>query len=153
MTCEGLARLSTGLAWQVHFKQRPDKPNVIKRYRIGADGPSYPVALKGRAWISADKYQIVRLETDLVEPIKPIRLAADRAEIEYGPVEFAKGKVSMWLPKTADIYYDWKGQRIHRRHSFSDYMLFAIDDKQKISAPKVDDSTADSAPATPNKKP
>ncbi len=42
MTCEGLARWNGGLAWQVHFKQRTDKPNTIKRYRIGADGPSYP---------------------------------------------------------------------------------------------------------------
>jgi tetratricopeptide (TPR) repeat protein len=138
MNCEGLARLSTGLAWQVHFKQRPDKPNVIKRYRIGADGPSYPVALKGRAWISSDTYQIVRLETDLVAPVKEIRLAADRADIEYGPVKFAKGNVRMWLPQSADVYYDWKGKRIHRRHSFSNYMLFAVDDKQKISTPKVD---------------
>ena len=146
MTCEGLARLSTGLAWQVHFKQRPDKPNVIKRYRIGVDGPSYPVALKGRAWISSDTYQIVRLETDLVAPVKEIRLAADRADIEYGPVKFAKGNVSMWLPQSADVYYDWKGKRIHRRHSFSDYMLFAVDDKQKISTPKVDDAPAPGAP-------
>ncbi|MGB2655390.1 MAG: hypothetical protein WAN62_16540, partial [Candidatus Acidiferrum sp.] len=142
----GLARLSTGLAWQVHFKQRPDKPNVIKRYRIGADGPSYPVALKGRAWISADKYEIVRLEADIVAPVKQIRLAADRADIEYGPVKFAKGNVSMWLPKSADVYYDWMGRRIHRRHSFSNYMLFAVDDKQNISKPKTDNTTGDTSP-------
>jgi tetratricopeptide (TPR) repeat protein len=146
MSCEGLARLSTGLAWQVHFKQRPDKPNVIKRYRIGVDGPSYPVALKGRVWISSDTYQIVRLETDLVAPVKEIRLAADRADIEYGPVKFAKGNVSMWLPRSADVYYDWKGKRIHRRHSFSNYMLFAVDDRQKITTPKVDDAPAGGAP-------
>jgi tetratricopeptide (TPR) repeat protein len=146
MSCEGVARLSTGLAWQVHFKQRPDKPNVIKRYRIGVDGPSYPVALKGRAWISSDTYQIVRLETDLVAPVKEIRLAADRADIEYGPVKFAKGNVSMWLPRSADIYYDWKGKRIHRRHSFSNYMLFAVDDRQKITTPKVDEGAAAASP-------
>jgi tetratricopeptide (TPR) repeat protein len=146
MTCEGLARRSGGLAWQVHFKQRPDKPNVIRTYRIGADGPSYPVALKGRAWISADTYQIVRLETDLVAPIAQIRLAADRADIEYGPVKFAKGNISMWLPKSADVYYDWMGRRIHRRHSFSNYMLFAVDDKQNISKPKTDNTTGDTSP-------
>ncbi|MGB8475455.1 MAG: tetratricopeptide repeat protein [Candidatus Acidiferrum sp.] len=140
MTCEGLARLSGGLAWQVHFRQRPDKPNVIKRYRIGADGPSYPVALKGRAWISADTYQILRLETDLVAPVKQIRLAADRADIEYGPVKFARGNVTMWLPKSADVYYDWMGRRIHRRHTFSDYLLFGVDDRQKISVPKADEA-------------
>jgi len=146
MTCEGLARWNGGLAWQVHFKQRADKPNTIKRYRIGADGPSYPVALKGRAWISADNYQIARLETDLVAPMPQIRLVADHTAIEYGPVKFSKGDVKMWLPQSAEVYYDWKGRRIHRRHSFSNYLLFGVEDKQKITVPKVDEAPADSAP-------
>ena len=153
MTCEGLARTSSGLAWQVHFKQRADKPNTIKRYRIGADGPSYPVALKGRAWFSADTYQIVRLETDLVKPVPEIKLVADHSDIEYGPVKFKDGKINMWLPQSADVYYDWRGRRIHRRHSFSQYLLFGVDEKQKISAPKVDDSAAETGPNNPPEKP
>jgi tetratricopeptide (TPR) repeat protein len=154
MTCEGLARWNGGLAWQVHFKQRSDKPNTIKRYRIGADGPSYPVALKGRAWISADNYQIVRLETDLVAPVPQIRLVADHTAIEYGPVKFPKVNVNMWLPQSAEVYYDWKGRRIHRRHSFSDYMLFGVEDKQKISVPKVAEAPRDVAPNdAPKEKP
>ncbi len=154
MTCEGLARWNGGLAWQVHFRQRPDKPNTIKRYRIGADGPSYPVALKGRAWISADTYQIVRMETDLVSPVPQIRLVSDHTAVEYGPVKFTKGNVNMWLPQSAEVYYDWKGRRIHRRHSFSNYLLFAVDDKQKISAPKVEEAPADGAPGGgPTEKP
>lgn len=153
MTCEGLARTSSGLAWQVHFKQRPDRPNTIKRYRIGADGPSYPVALKGRTWISADTYQIVRLETDLVSPIPEIKLVADHSDIEYGPVKFKDGKTSMWLPQSADVYYDWRGRRIHRRHSFSQYLLFGVDEKQKISTPKVDEPAAETSSNNPPGKP
>jgi len=152
VNCEGLARTSTGLAWQVHFKQRADKPNYIKRYRVGADGPSYPVALKGRAWISSDTYQIVRLETDLVSPIPEIKLVADHSNIEYGPVKFQDGKVNMWLPQSAEIFYDWRGRRIHRRHSFSHYMLFGVEEKQKITVPKVDDTATD-GPVSPNEKP
>jgi len=147
MTCEGLARWNGGLAWQVHFKQRTDKPNTIKRYRIGVAGPSYPVALKGRAWISADNYQIVRLETDLVSPVPEIRLVADHSDIEYGPVNFKQANVNMWLPRSADVYYVWKGRRIHRRHSFSMYMLFGVEDKQKITVPKVDDAAVVTGPS------
>ena len=50
MTCEGLARLNGRLAWQVHFRQRPDKPNELKTYQFGINGASYSVGLKGRAW-------------------------------------------------------------------------------------------------------
>ena len=152
MACEGLARWTGGLAWQVHFKQRPDKPNNIKRYRIGADGPSYPVSLKGRAWISADTFQIVRLETDLVAPLPQIRLVADHTAIEYGPVKFRNGQVNMWLPQTAEVFYDWKGRRIHRRHSFSNYLLFAVEDKQKITVPKVEDVSTDGGPSGERKE-
>ena len=136
MACEGLARWSGGLAWQVHFRQRTDKPNRVKSFRVGLEGPSYPVALKGRAWIAADSYQIVRLETDLVAPVPEIRLVADHAAIEYGLVHFRERQVDMWLPKNADVYYDWRGLRAHRRHSFSNYLLFSVDDKQQISTPK-----------------
>ena len=102
------------------------------------DGPSYPVALKGRAWILADSFQIARLETDLIAPVPQIRLVADHTAIEYGPVRFRIREVEMWLPQSAEVFYDWRGKRIHRRHSFSNYMLFGVDQKQRISQPKVE---------------
>jgi tetratricopeptide (TPR) repeat protein len=139
MTCEGLAHWNGGLAWQVHFRQRNDRPNTIRVYRLGQNGPSYPAALKGRAWISADSYQIVRLETDLVAPLPEIRLVADHAAVDYGPVNFRARKVAMWLPQTAEFYYDWRGHRGHRIHRFTNYLLFSVDDKQRMSAPKAED--------------
>ena len=108
---------------------------------MGFEGPSHPVALKGRAWIDAESYQIVRLETDLVAPVPEIRLVADRTAIEYGPVHFRTRNVEMWLPSTAEVYFDWKGRRFHRRHSFSNYLLSAVDEKQRISAPKSVEET------------
>ena len=137
-SCEGLARTKAGPAWQIYFRQRPDKPNTIRTYQIGADGPVYPVALKGRAWIAADTFQIVRLETDLIDPLPAIRLVADHAAIEYGPVHFEAPNLHMWLPQIAEVHYDWRGRRSHRRHSFRNYLLFSVDEKQRISAPKAD---------------
>jgi len=43
----------------------------------------------------------------------------------------------MWLPKTAELYSDLRKKRIHQRMSFNDYYLFAVEDSQKISVPKV----------------
>jgi Flp pilus assembly protein TadD len=151
MTCEGLARRNGGLAWQVHFRQRPDKPSVDRRYRQGEAGPFYPVALKGRAWIAADTFQIVRLETDLVAPLPEIRLVTDHTAIEYTAVHFRKRNVDMWLPQTAEIFSDWKGRRTHRRHSFSDYVLFSVDDRQKIRVPKTEEVPSAQTPSEPTK--
>lgn len=137
MSCEGLGRWNGRLAWQVHFRQKADKPNTIRAYKFGENGPAYPVALRGRAWIVADSYQIVRMETDLVAPLPQIRLFSDHAIVDYGPVQFRKGNVEMWLPQSAELYSDWKGRRMHRRLSFSHYLLFSVDEKQKIYEPKA----------------
>jgi tetratricopeptide (TPR) repeat protein len=137
MVCEGLARTSRGLAWQIHFRQLPDKTNGIKSYQFGMNGPNYQVKLKGRAWISAENYDILRLESDIVAPIPQIKLMADHTNIEYGPVTFREANTTLWLPQSAEVYFAWLGHRIHRRHEFSNYFLFGIDDQQHIGDPKL----------------
>jgi tetratricopeptide (TPR) repeat protein len=136
MTCEGLARANGTLAWQVHFRQKQGKPNAIKSYQLGLSGPSYSVALKGRAWISAENYQIIRMETDIVAPVAQLKLLAEHTDIEYGPVKFQRANETLWLPESAEVYMAWRGRQMHRRHSFSNYLLFGVDENEKISAPK-----------------
>ena len=146
MVCEGLARTSRGLAWQIHFRQRPDKTNGIKSYQMGMNGPSYQVRLKGRAWFSAESYEILRMESNLVAPIPEIRLLADHTVIEYGPVNFRQANTTLWLPQSAEVYFAWLGKRVHRRHEFSNYLLFGIDDQQQINAPKTGAGSARAIP-------
>ena len=119
-------RPSGGLAWQVHFRQKQGKPNALKTYQFGLNGPSYSVALKGRAWISAENYQIVRLETDIVGPVPEIKLLAEHTEIEYGAVTFREGNVNLWLPQSAEVYSAWRGRQVRRRYSFKPHSLFEL---------------------------
>ena len=149
MVCEGLTRTSHGLAWQIHFRQQPGKTNGIKSYQFGMNGPSYEVKLKGRAWISAENYGIIRLESDIVAPIPEIRLMADHTNIEYGPVNFRQANTTLWLPQSAEVYFAWLGHRIHRRHEFSNYLLFGVDDLQRINDPKLKDDGRGAAAAKP----
>ncbi len=136
MRCEGLATLDGKRTWQIYFRQRDDKPNRIRSYRIGST-PPHPIALKGRAWLVADSYQILGLQTDLINALPDIRLTVDHTAIEFGPVHFSSRGLDMWLPQTAEVFSDLKGRRIHQRMSFSNYLLFAVDDKQQISSPKT----------------
>jgi tetratricopeptide (TPR) repeat protein len=135
VSCEGLSRWGGGLAWQVHFRQRWEKPSRLRGYRVG--GRLTPVSLRGRAWIAADTYQVVRLETDIVSPLPEIRLKAEHISVDYGPIAFRKYNAKLWLPQTAELYFDFNGRRMHRRHQFSNYLLFAVDEREKISDPKM----------------
>ena len=141
--CEGLSRAHGNFAWQVYFQQRADKESRIRRYRVG--GHVFAIALKGRAWIDANNFQVVRLETDLRETHPELRLNAEHLVMEYGAVKFKQRHEELWLPASADYYAILRGQKFHRRHSFTDYILFSVDDKQKIGEPRKE-KTATASP-------
>ena len=150
VTCEGLSRWHGGFAWQVHFRQSSSKTPRLRSYRVNAK--SYPISLRGRAWISAETFQVESLETDLVSPVPEIRLRAEHIAIEYMPVKFVSHNEELWLPESAEIYFDFNKLRMHRRHHFRNYMLFAVDEKQKISLPTAEaDATA--AASSPRQDP
>jgi tetratricopeptide (TPR) repeat protein len=132
--CEGRGEWRGRPAWVVHFRQKDNEMSEMRVYRV--NGMSFPVHLKGRAWIDAENSQILAMEADMVRTVPEIRLIRDHQMIEYGPVEFQKANTPMWLPKSADWYCNLAGQRYHRRHSFSHFLLFSVEDIQKIGTPK-----------------
>jgi tetratricopeptide (TPR) repeat protein len=133
LRCEGLGDWNGQATWLIHFRQRDDRPNRMHSYDIG--GQIYPVKLKGRAWITPDKFQIVQIEAEMVRPMPEILLLSEHQIVDYGPVPFPQRQVSLWLPKSAEIYFDFRKHRYHRRHSFDHYMLYSVDSVEKRKEP------------------
>lgn len=134
LTCEGLGQWDGHPAWQIHFAQRPDQPNRIRDYMVG--GNLYAIPLKGRAWIDAATYQVLRLETELMKPVREIALTQEHIIVDYGPVQFQTRKQRLWLPLDAEVYSEWGGRRFYRRHTFSNFKVFEVESAQQIEAPK-----------------
>lgn len=133
MQCEGLGDWHGQATWLIHFRQRPEQPNHMHSYKVG--NKIYPVNLKGRAWITSDKFQIVRMEAEMVAPMPEIQLLSEHQVVEYGPIPFQKKNTSLWLPKSAEIYFDFRKHRYYRRHSFDHYMLYSVDTDEKRKEP------------------
>ena len=132
--CEGLGDWNGKAAWLVYFRQSDTKPSRLRFYV--ANKTYYPVSLKGRAWLSADNYQILHLETDLVKPLPEIRLNTEHTSVSYGPVQFHKHGADLWLPKSAEMYVSWGNRRFHRSENFDHFMLFATDAAEQAKPPK-----------------
>jgi len=139
--CEGQSEWRGQPSWLVHFRQRHDRPNHMHGYTVG--GQFFRVDLKGRAWISADKFQIVRMEADMVNPVHEIQLLSEHQTVEYGPVPFARKNTMLWLPKNAEIYFDFRKHHYYRRHSFDHYSLFSVDTEQKDKVPQPSSPASD----------
>ena len=148
MECEGLGDWRGQPTWLVRFQQRDDRPSRIHSYKVGTQVHS--VKLKGRAWITAGKFQIVRIEAELVSPMPEIQLLSEHQVVEYGPIPFARKNTTLWLPKSAEIYFDFRRRRYYRRHTFDHYMLFAVDTEEKRKEPQS--KPADKSSATEEKK-
>ena len=132
--CEGLGQWHGQPAWQVRFEQRADRPNHICSFVV--NGTSYNVNLRGRAWILADSFQVVRLETDIMETIPKIRLRFNHETIEYAPVSSPTNNLQIWLPSSTELYMDFKGHRFYRKHSFTNFKIFSVDMHYQTSDPK-----------------
>jgi hypothetical protein len=133
--CEGQTDIEGVPAWQLRFEEIPDLDESFHSIRV--KGQVYYLKLKGRAWIAADGYQVLRLQTDLIAPIPQIELQVEHLDITYAPVEFRKLNLQIWLPKQASLYIGYHGHRYERVHSFSAFQLFNVETQESVKEPTV----------------
>lgn len=131
--CEGQTGLQGTAAWQLRFEERQDPSKPLNEF--ATNGSTYRVRLKGRAWVSADNYQVLRLQTQLVAPIREIKLDVYHSDIIYSPVDFVKHKFQIWLPQSALMQVEYQGHRYQRVHNFSHFQLFQVDTEQRVTEP------------------
>ena len=101
------------------------------------EGKIYPIAIKGRIWLSSASFDVLRIETDLLEPVQILGLTRDHLVVDYGPVNFSASNATLWLPWDAEMHMELHGHRYHHKHYLTDYMLFGVDTNHKIGKPKV----------------
>ncbi len=133
MTCEGLGKWDGRSAWQIHFQLRPGKFPRLRGYRIKEN--VYGLKLKGRAWVDAATFQVLHIDTDLMEPVPEIPLLREHLSVDYRPVHFKKENEDLWLQQSAEVFMDYRGHHYRRKHTFSDFMLFTVDVNQKDVVP------------------
>jgi hypothetical protein len=132
--CEGLVGIRGKATWQIRFQEKKDSHGGIRNWR--RDGKLYRVRLKGRIWISSASFDVLRIETDLLEPVQPLGLTRDHLLVDYGPVNFSTVNTTLWLPWSAEMHMELHNHRYHHKHYLTDYMLFEVDTKHKIEKPK-----------------
>lgn len=132
--CEGLGAWRNRPAWVVHFVQRSDRISRLGGYRT--QDHFYPWEFKGRAWIDAGSYQVLRLQMELAKPIPAVGLTEQMVIIDYAAVTFHSHKQQLWLPQSAQMFMERHGRRFYRVHTFTDFKIYMIATDQSIHAPK-----------------
>jgi len=143
--CEGLGTLRGQATWQIRFEELDGSNAPVRVWR--KNGQTVELPLKGRLWLTATSFDLLRIETDLTKPIQKLDLTRDHLMVDYGPVNFESGHTQLWLPWSAEMFMELHGKRYHHKHYLRDYYLFAVDSNHKIAAPKsAPAATAELAP-------
>jgi tetratricopeptide (TPR) repeat protein len=132
--CEGLASIRGKAAWQIRFQESKNSNTAVRQWQ--REGKLFPIAIKGRIWLSSTSFYVLRIETDLVEPVQLLGLTRDHLLVDYGPVNFSSTNAVLWLPWSAEMHMELHGHRYHHMHYLTDYMLFGVDTNHKIGKPK-----------------
>jgi hypothetical protein len=122
--CEGLATWNNGPAWVVYFSQRKGRPSRTHSFR--SPTATYPAALKGRAWISKESYQVLHLETSLIKGIGMLSLKNYAVSVNYAQIHFRSRDVSVWLPQDSVTYSEFVAHRDVVEHTFKDFLLTSV---------------------------
>ena len=133
--CEGMTHVQGASAWQLRFEEPPDSNQSFQAIRIG--GAMYLPRLKGRAWVASDRFEVLRMETDLVSPIPQIGFNLEHLVINYAPVEFNSRSVRLWVPASTALYVAYRGHRYQRLHTFNNFHLFSIGSDQQRKDPQT----------------
>jgi hypothetical protein len=137
MKCDGYVSWEDQPAWLIEFRQRPDRPS--RTFGIGSLKGAYSAQLQGRAWMAADSGEILHLEAGIMHALPAIKMYRLYLSITYAPVQFQSRDVRVWLPHTADVYFDYADLETVVHHTFSDFLLFSVDTDQKIASPQAPD--------------
>lgn len=132
--CEGVAAIRGKAAWQIRFQEKKDSTASIRDWRH--EGKLYKIPIKGRIWLSSTSSDVLRIETDLLQPVESLGLTRDHLLVDYGPVSFSTANTTLWLPWSAEMHMELHGRRYHHKHYLTDYMLFEVDTNHRIAKPK-----------------
>lgn len=120
----------------VSFQQNTSRKNNLFWFRHR--NQSWPVYVRGKAWIDASSLQVLALETGLIEPNPEAGLKEETTRIEYGEVFFKHRNKLFWVPKRVVVKLAWRGRVFQNEHTFSNYMSFEVDTKQSIHPPAAE---------------
>lgn len=111
----------------IAFAEIPDKVRFPTAFAF--DGNRLTLLFQGIAWVDATDFRIVRIREDLLAPRPDVHLKQMTISIRFGDARIPKAAATVWLPREADIAWEYKGTAVEQRHLYSDFRLYAVHSK------------------------
>jgi hypothetical protein len=115
----------------VYFTQIPERARITAA--LNSETRTIKgILVQGVAWIDAANYQIVRMQTDLLEPEHDMDLRQLTTDSEFAGVRFQRMPHAIWLPEQVTVTVNWRGWNFRNQHNYSDFQLFEVDTNDSV---------------------
>ncbi len=111
----------------VAFAQIPEQVRFPAEVEFG--GKLVGVLEQGIAWIDPADFHIVRIRTDLLAPRSDIYLQKLSADVHFAQLSLPQISSSLWVPDDAQVTWNFKGQSVEQRHTYSKYHVYTVKTK------------------------
>jgi len=111
----------------VAFAQNPANVQVPAEVRF--QGERIPVFWQGIAWVEELTFRIIRLQSDLLDPVPSIHLQQLTSQLQFDDTNVSGVASPLWLPREVDITTRINGQILSEIHRYSNYRLYAVSSK------------------------
>ncbi|HLV88125.1 MAG TPA: hypothetical protein VKV39_14160 [Candidatus Sulfotelmatobacter sp.] len=122
-------------SYVVAFAQRPDAKTTF----VNLQGVATSTAVQGVAWIDQGNFQLLRMRTDLLEPLRLSEmlpalsgqrgLERQTTEVTFGETHLQGVETPLWLPQDVRVEIVFNGGAFHNEHRYSDYKRFHVASK------------------------
>ncbi len=110
------------------FAQRPGLavPGILH-----IKGMEVPFLSQGIVWVDPVSHQVVRIRSDILQPLPDFGLVAHSTQISYTEHHFSSNPGSFWLPDEVVVTIGFGGRTYRNIHRYSDYKLFSVESFEK----------------------
>lgn len=152
----GRQKVNGRMNYVIAFAEQPAKSSLAGQFVYGTT--VFSTYSQGLAWIDAENDQIIRMSSDLLEPLPQVRLDKETTDIKFGAVGFKQLPRKFWLPNTVTVTVDWNERVYRNNHNYSEFLLSQVNSTERIAKPKdadklveevVDPGPEGGAPETP----
>ncbi len=115
-------------AYLIAFAQKPGKsaPGIFRMSGMEAD-----LLSQGLAWVDPVNHQIIRMRSDMLEPLPQLGLVGHTTQITYAEHHFSSSPASFWLPEQVVVTIQFGGRTYRNTHRYTDYKLFSVESYEK----------------------
>ena len=109
----------------VGFAQEPERARRVSRFRT--QGESVALWFQGLAWIDAETFQVLRIETWLLVPRKDIGISSQTSTVDFYPVQPSGSEGVLWLPREVTVEAVYRGLKVRNTHHYANFKLFRVE--------------------------